>query len=540
MGGVRAPMRARSASSEEKPELCRERALVLKSTLLAQPGLDDPADEVCLARRAAWAAVTDGRTAGPGIAAAADSLASLGSLLQSSCVSLKRLHTEFTCLDDGEAESMFGDHGALSQSASEAEEGALKCGDAAERVLQSSRTLASAAEGAGPAIDLPDPLSVGASLQSAVASVDDAAELAASLTSRRLAAVARAMAATEARAAAEAASAQGLLADVLRPGQHLDFPKVTNICERASKSDAELRSVARLISSTLRSHHSDASCRLKALTVAHELLYDPAACGALVDTPRLMESLEPSALCAPDQATGPAAECMQILAGEIRQRLEMTSALAAGSRCFSLVSLPCRAVQGKGVSSSGRGSALLRTKHDYCGSWATRRAAAEALARGIHARARSMSLQSLPSVLDGIFSMLDEISSLFARLHNDLDCLRDSVAAAEGVGQFQGDLGDLAALLLAAASVQQRALEWKAATIAAPDSYDAPIFEGGGRGLHMALVAFLEEAVAVCENLETYLSAYLQHRDLLLGLVQAAIEADAWSQGHALAAVECV
>merc|ERR1719223_2388285 len=119
-----------------------------------------------------------------------------------------------------------------------------------------------------------------------------------------------------------------------------------------------------------------------------------------------MESLEPSALCATDQANGLAAECMQILAAEIRQRLQTEQALTERRRCFSLADLlGCISTLVPGVgriaSSHVRGSALLRTKDDCCGNWAARRAAAAGLARGVRTRARSTSFQYLPLVLDG-------------------------------------------------------------------------------------------------------------------------------------------
>jgi len=74
------------------------------------------------------------------------------------------------------------------------------------------------------------------------------------------------------------ASASSLLAEALAGARRVDFPLVTAICDRACGDDGELEDLVNLVAVALQGPAEDMSPKLKALTVAHELLYDQCAC----------------------------------------------------------------------------------------------------------------------------------------------------------------------------------------------------------------------------------------------------------------------
>lgn len=114
--------------------------------------------------------------------------------------------------------------------------------------------------------------------------------------------------------------AHELMADVLSGKSHVDFPTVTEICERSYGDEIEAAAVAELIASALADADDDSNY-LKALTVAHELLYDDCACKAMLAAPGFVDGLHraQTSSCASD--TGPAGESIRVLSAELRRRL---------------------------------------------------------------------------------------------------------------------------------------------------------------------------------------------------------------------------
>eukprot|EP00929_Paragymnodinium_shiwhaense_P108469 TRINITY_DN74786_c0_g1_i1.p2 TRINITY_DN74786_c0_g1~~TRINITY_DN74786_c0_g1_i1.p2 ORF type:complete len:197 (-),score=46.58 TRINITY_DN74786_c0_g1_i1:106-696(-) len=125
-----------------------------------------------------------------------------------------------------------------------------------------------------------------------------------------------------------ARNACAIFAEALAGESRIDFPTVTDICERTTSDALELAALAALMANVLReSADGDLSRKLKAVTVAHELLYDEGARKALVAAPGLMESLR----CLPAAASaigggadiGPAAEGVYVLSTEILRQLQL-------------------------------------------------------------------------------------------------------------------------------------------------------------------------------------------------------------------------
>jgi len=120
-------------------------------------------------------------------------------------------------------------------------------------------------------------------------------------------------------------SARCVLATALTSCGRVDFPTVTEICDRAQDDNRQMLGVVKLL--TLALQGGDRARQLKALTVAHELLYDARAREVLFTEPGLIEALE--GILNKEQVSivmdgpfqRPAEEAVQLLAFEILRRL---------------------------------------------------------------------------------------------------------------------------------------------------------------------------------------------------------------------------
>jgi hypothetical protein len=118
-------------------------------------------------------------------------------------------------------------------------------------------------------------------------------------------------------------SAPELLAEALAGLRHMDFPMVTSICERACGDCQEMSDLVELVVASLEKPDDDLAVILKALTVAHELLYDDNACLVLLDAPGFLQALQSTKLRAVTAAQpGPAAESVGLLSAELWRRLQ--------------------------------------------------------------------------------------------------------------------------------------------------------------------------------------------------------------------------
>eukprot|EP00927_Polykrikos_kofoidii_P038391 TRINITY_DN32735_c0_g1_i1.p1 TRINITY_DN32735_c0_g1~~TRINITY_DN32735_c0_g1_i1.p1 ORF type:complete len:205 (+),score=25.45 TRINITY_DN32735_c0_g1_i1:79-615(+) len=124
-----------------------------------------------------------------------------------------------------------------------------------------------------------------------------------------------------------------LLARALGRDGFMDFPTVTEICEHCCGDSSKLEAVAKMLTSALCNglDDGDVSLCLKALTMAHELLYDPCACKVLVETPGFVEACELSCEASPKgdklSSWGPAVETARVLAWETKSRLQVEAQL---------------------------------------------------------------------------------------------------------------------------------------------------------------------------------------------------------------------
>merc|ERR1712070_86512 len=101
----------------------------------------------------------------------------------------------------------------------------------------------------------------------------------------------------------------------------VDFPLVTEICERTQSDALELATLTCLLASVLGDSGDDLSRQLKAVTVAHELLYDESARRSLAAAPGLVDSLRYLKVAASAIGGSPAAEGVYLLASETLRQL---------------------------------------------------------------------------------------------------------------------------------------------------------------------------------------------------------------------------
>mmetsp|Transcript_69673 Transcript_69673/g.167239 ORF Transcript_69673/g.167239 Transcript_69673/m.167239 type:complete len:185 (-) Transcript_69673:29-583(-) len=76
------------------------------------------------------------------------------------------------------------------------------------------------------------------------------------------------------------ASAAGLARKALRPGSTVNFPQITEICERIQAAPAEVEDTVRVLAYCLSDVHSPFRTKLKALTISNEMMYDDRAVAA--------------------------------------------------------------------------------------------------------------------------------------------------------------------------------------------------------------------------------------------------------------------
>jgi len=102
----------------------------------------------------------------------------------------------------------------------------------------------------------------------------------------------------------------------------VDFPTVTEICERCFGDAAQTAAVVKMIAGALDTGEDEDDLRrqLKAITVAHEMMHDALARQVMFEEPGLVNALR-NIRCSRSAQTGPAAECIRLLATEVVQRL---------------------------------------------------------------------------------------------------------------------------------------------------------------------------------------------------------------------------
>jgi len=391
---------------------------------------------------------------------------------------LNRLRVDLECLDDGEAETLFGTPGVLRRQVNSIDSTLEICGD-----LRRSALEIAARGGAN----------VGGFMEEACTMLQDLVFQCDVFAMRRDAAVARARAAIEVSAAQRSETACGLILQALEPTCCVDFTRITEICERlAAHPDEAGSAVVLLVRELHQAVDKDRKTVLKVLTLVNEMLHDPNVFAAYISvgkdplsTLRILQ--RPPAAGATSMAP-PAEENIRMLATEIeRQLMAATNSSPSQARRRSISSDMGNSTQGQRtpfVQWEGDGKGVCRG-----------RAGAEMLVRHCQRLGGNRALwavrQELPLLFGDIFTTFGGFSSSLARLYEELDCLDTDDALTVEV------LHQVAPLLLAASDVQSRSVAWQHWAM------EVANVERGYDGHNTGSCAdFLEEALAAAEGLE--------------------------------------
>ena len=281
------------------------------------------------------------------------------------------------------------------------------------------------------------------------------------LTSQRRVLVARVKAAVEARAATEAVSAASLLADALRPDRRLDFPLVTELCERATSDPSELAEVVDALSCIL-DESAQLLQRLKALTVTNELMYDDAARQAFARKPGFLSALMrpissvPNGTC-PTIAYDLAAANVQLLTTEIARRISAETDVSSSASWAAATAVPASQGVPKPWLASIAHTPGRQTGQPEHLSWPHTRGALNALRASL--QSGSVSTRDATSVFDRIYRYLDEAMRRISQLRESLDH-----TISQDVGELIEDLSS------SAARINSSVLEWKCRAVDALDT----------------------------------------------------------------------
>jgi len=456
---------------------------------------------------------------------------------------LERLNVDLECLDDGAAEGLFGSPGRLKGELAELASVRQACAEVQSRSKGWVRCLVPAVRTKAGLEALAD------FLQEAINGKDELIQCCGEFAARRRAAVARAKAAIETAHAEERASSAGLLQDALSPQSRVDFPKITEICQRFADRPEEVETSAELLFSALSEEEAEAAGgpsrrvevsrrKLKALTIAHELLYDDQVLSEFATRP--LEPLKSLERLSPGSGLGtPAEEAIRMLAAEIRRRVEEKQRaegqffrpwrraktwnfgpLRRDGPAASPQAQP-RLQSSKSAPPEGIGHSPT-TAQDEVFSWQgdgagplRGRAGAEAFARRLRRWGswhRWGSCEEL-FLLQDLHGTFQGMVATLARLHEELDCLDDGSTGLP----LREQLCHMMTLLLAASDVQARALAWSEAV---------EMVVKGKRSLNEEdLAEFLEEAVAAGEELHRRSRGFTKLRKEAVERAKAFIEA---------------
>lgn len=442
---------------------------------------------------------------------------------------LERLYVDFDCLDDGAAEGLFGSEGMLKEELQEIQE---VQGDCAALQKRSNGWLRCSDRATGHVMGLE---ALADFLEEAVPEMDRLVSCFGDFAARRRAAVARAKAAIETADAEERASAVGLLQEALSPSSRVDFPRITEICQRVADRPDEAEQSAAMLWAALSSEvnsiegHEAPRRQLKALTIAHELLYDDRVLLAFTeqDTTPLkgLESSRPGTL-------GRAAEeAMRMLAAEVRRRVEEARE-KRGTRSHLFFkrhttwSFTLRRGDGKspGSSPSGPTQPRLRSSKSMplevqCSvlSGAKLEVFLRKLRRwGSWYRFDGEELQLLESLRENFRELLNAL----ARLREELDCLDDGSSSMP----LSAAVEEMAPWLLLASQVQATASGWCQALASAEASREQGIrLEAAVDSEKLA--DFVEEALTAETSLEREVQRFQQLRHQAVARAKAFIEA---------------
>lgn len=442
---------------------------------------------------------------------------------------LERLYVDFDCLDDGAAEGLFGSEGMLKEELQEIQEVQGDCAALQKRCngwLQCSDRATSHVMGLEALADF---------FEEAVPEMDRLVSCCGDFAARRRAAVARAKAAIETADAEERASAVGLLQEALSPSSRVDFPRITEICQRVADRPDEAEQSATMLWAALSSEgnsiegHAEVPRRqLKALTIAHELLYDERVLLAFTEQDtRPLRGLESSR---PGILGRAAEEAMRMLAAEVRRRVEEAREKRS-TRRYATWSFTLRRGDGKSPCSSPTGprgprrpsQPRLRSSKSMpleVQSSLLSGAKLEVFLRqlrrwGSWYRFDGEELQLLESLRENFRELLNAL----ARLREELDCLDDGSSSMP----LSAAVEEMASWLLLASQVQATASGWCQALASAEASREGIRPEAAVDSEKLA--DFVEEALTAESSLERQVQRFQQLRHQAVAKAKAVIEA---------------
>jgi len=517
-----------SSSSADK---CLDSVSLRLTQLQTLLGSSSPVEGISSWRLGIWQQMGDG-DASAGVALVAQDLSGSLSALAVMRHQLLRLQRDFAALTKGASSSQdLVCRAALAGAAGQTQASEVHCDQATVaisnhlrfslRCVQSSET--------GETLSVPQPELAAKSLEEAVQAMRMLQTEVSTLRALRRTIAMRMKAGLEAKAAAEAASAHGLLAKALRPGELINFPVVTEICERVEGDVEELSAVGKLLQAALQDGKADASQKLKALTVMHEMLYDQSACSAFAGMPNLMQAVRAvhhwrASADNPSHSSGPAEDSMRLLAAEIVRRLSDEAAPLTPSSAANQLTSPLQWLslwspkQSDAEAEGGAGSAgKAGVLQEQASSWTAQRAVCQEVSRQLRRHLRVPSRAGAPGVLDGLYRCLEELSWSLARLQEELQCLDDGASGSEALRGFEQSLAELASTREAAVDLQDRAIEWKCKFVCRPD-------EDAQKCWAAPLASFLQEAVTVGDRLLAGLTLAAQRRNAVVALLQVSIE----------------
>ncbi|CAE7245112.1 unnamed protein product [Symbiodinium sp. CCMP2592] len=93
-------------------------------------------------------------------------------------------------------------------------------------------------------------------------------------------------------ASAPSQPASSLVRRALQPECSVDFPQITEICERLEIQPSEIRTTVAVLAKALRDRRQPLQVKLKALTIAHEMLYNQQVVEVFAEAEGLREALE--------------------------------------------------------------------------------------------------------------------------------------------------------------------------------------------------------------------------------------------------------
>jgi hypothetical protein len=304
----------------------------------------------------------------------------------------------------------------------------------------------------------------------------------------------------------------------------VDFPLVTDISERLASRPAEAVAATKFLVKVFSEGAQDHSRQLKALTIAHELLYDRTVKNALIETSGVQEALQTLQKCRKSSSSkGPAVDTIRMFAAEIDRKCFIDLDVGNTRSCQKLAPGQASSKSNAWCSGSDAGEEM----------WEGRPAVCELIKALSHRRSKHQWTESEDrcchalQVLQTLSDALQVLSTDLTRLHDEFDCLLDDHDAAASTA-LRKAMKRIAVLLLAATDLQKEIEEWEQhildATMAVKGCPNPKRF-----------ASFLENVLAALDATHLEVEVLRRTRNDAIARVKMQIEVEG-AQGEATAA----